>query len=159
QEYVVRVRSTADLAFYVITGCSTPSGPSDAECLLFEDAEPEVEVGRFVAPKPDAYVVVDFFASHAPVDSTFTLDVYPAACDDDTRATAPPPAGVAGACVGGRSSFDCRSAGTPVCDTSHSCVAGVDLCTADDPNEPANDGPAGATPIVIGYGDQGSVSG
>src|SRR5688500_20196700 len=29
--YIVRLTSTSDLAFYVATGCSTPSGPSRSE--------------------------------------------------------------------------------------------------------------------------------
>jgi hypothetical protein len=159
QPYMVRVRSTADLSFYVVTGCSTPSGPSDAECLLFEDAQPELEVGRFVATQPDAYIVVDFFASHDPTDSTFTLDVYPAMCADSSECGDATPACVDGACVECVTSFDCHSADAPVCDDSHACVAGVDACTGDDPNEPANDGPGGATPIDVGYTGTASITG
>ena len=158
--YIVRVRSTADLSFYVITGCTTPTGPSSGDCLLFADAQPQVEVGRFVATQPDAYIVVDFFASHDPTDSTFTLDVYPAMCSDNADCSGTTPACVDGACVACVTSFDCHSPDAPLCDgTSHSCVAGSDSCTSDDPGEPANDGPGGATPIVLGYGDAGSVTG
>jgi hypothetical protein len=159
QPYIVRVRSAADLSFYVITGCSTPTGPSDGDCLLFEDAQPEVEVGRFTAPQSDVYVVVDFFAPHDPTDSTFTLDVYPATCSDNADCSGATPACVDGACVECVTSFDCLSAAAPVCDDSHNCVVGIDGCTADDPHEPANDGPAGATPIDVGYGGTGSLVG
>src|SRR5439155_13683492 len=38
--YIVHLAGAADLSFYVVTGCSTPSGPDASECLLFEDATP-----------------------------------------------------------------------------------------------------------------------
>src|SRR5437762_3592232 len=30
--YIVRLQSSADLAFYVVTGCATPTGPSAGQC-------------------------------------------------------------------------------------------------------------------------------
>src|SRR5436190_7480427 len=48
-EYGISLDSPADLAFYVVTGCSTESGPSIDECALFVDAgvEGDHEFGRF----------------------------------------------------------------------------------------------------------------
>ena len=75
--YVVRVTSTDDLAFYVVTGCSTATGPAPDQCLLFEDGSSGgSEVGTFIATASTAYVIVDFYASHPPSSLDFTLDVY-----------------------------------------------------------------------------------
>lgn len=157
--YVVRVTSASDLAFYVVTGCSTPTGPAADQCLLFEDATSgDREVGRFVAADVTAYVVVDFYASSAPANLAFTLDVYAEQCAGEMSAHPAcgggTPACFEGQCVGCVTSFDCPSADAPVCGGHQSCVAGVDTCTSDGLDEPSNDGPAGATPIVLdGLGD------
>src|SRR5579862_6047936 len=37
-DYVVNLNGASDLSFYVVTGCSTATGPSSQECLLYEDA-------------------------------------------------------------------------------------------------------------------------
>ena len=90
--YLVQLRSSADLAFYVVTGCSTMTGPSDAECSLFVDGSAGTEeVGRFVASASTAYVVVDYYASATPSNQRFTLDVYAEACQDDAACTSGPP--------------------------------------------------------------------
>jgi hypothetical protein len=148
--YVVRLQSSADLAFYVVTGCSTPAGPAADQCLVFEDASiGRQEVARFVAPGPSVFVVVDYYVSHAPPDDEFVLDVYPEACTTNAQCAASTPVCVNGACAACASSFDCTAATAPVCDTAqNTCVAGVDQCLADDPAEPDDDGPAGATVLV-----------
>ena len=145
--YVVHVKSDADLAFYVVTGCSTPTGPSSAQCLLFEDASTGTdEVGRFIAPAASVYVVVDYYASHPPSDESFELDVYPETCSTDAQCSSGTPVCSDGECVACASSFDCKSAAQPRCDVSqHACTTGIDQCTSDDPSEPNDDGPAGAT--------------
>src|SRR5260221_4005952 len=106
--YDVRLQSAADLAFYVVTGCATPSGPSAEQCLVFEDATTAGdEVGRFVAPSPLAYIVVDYYASHAPAEgSNFALDVYPESCTSNAQCTAGAPVCANGACVQCATSFD-----------------------------------------------------
>jgi hypothetical protein len=46
-------------------------------------------------------------------------------------------------------SFDCLTAGSPVCgQTTRVCEAGSDLCTGDDGNENGDDGPIGATDVT-----------
>ncbi len=100
------------------------------------------------------YVVVDSYATTPPADPSFTLDVYPEQCASDAVCPANLPACINGHCVECVTSFDCTSPTRPVCDASHACVAGVDSCLADDPAEPADDGPAGATvlaPDASGY--------
>jgi hypothetical protein len=147
--YVVRLQSAADLAFYVVTGCATPSGPSPEQCLVFEDATTVGdEVGRFVATSPLTYVVVDYYASHAPPEGgSFVLDVYPESCTSNSQCSGEVCSD--GTCVECVTSFDCTAAATPVCDTAaNHCVGGVDQCLADDPAEPNDDGPAGATVLV-----------
>lgn len=146
--YVVRVVSASDLAFYVVTGCSTPSGPAADQCLLFQDGSTGArEVGRFVAESSTAYVVVDFFASSPPPSLEFTLDVYAEQCDGTGAAeacSAPTPACFEGRCVACVTSFDCVDPARPVCGADHMCRAGVDQCASDGEAEPGDDGPAGA---------------
>ncbi len=158
--YVVKLDSPSDLAFYVSTGCSAPSGPAEAECALFVDASSgSREVGRFVAEGPVAYVVVDYYASHAPQSNAFMLDVYAEACTSAAQCNGATPVCSAGRCVECTSSFDCGSAVAPRCDAvSNTCIAGMDLCTTDDLNEPANDGPAGAVPLVLDAGGNATVT-
>ncbi|MEO8554326.1 MAG: hypothetical protein ABI678_30330 [Kofleriaceae bacterium] len=148
--YVVHVSSSADLAFYIATGCSTESGPSSAQCLLFEDASTGAdEVGRFRAPASSVYVIVDYYASHPPSDERFSVDVYAEACTTSSQCTGGTPVCADGECVECASSFDCMTGANPRCDTSHhTCEPGVDLCTSDDAVEDADDGPAGATLLV-----------
>lgn len=150
--YVVQLRSPADLAFYVVNGCSTMSGPSPTECQLFVDASAGTEeVGRFVATDSTAFVVVDHYASATPGSQRFTLDVYAEACQTDAAC-----AGVAGApvcyhgrCVECADSFDCTTMATPRCEAAtNMCATGVDMCTADDASEPGDDGPVGAVALV-----------
>jgi hypothetical protein len=149
--YVVQLASAADLGFYVVTGCSTPTGPSQSECMLFVDASAGTEeVGRFVAKGPSAYVVVDYYASHTPANQTFTLDVYAETCSTGAQCSPSAPVCRRGKCVECASSFDCKSAQLPRCDTTAAaCVGGVAGCTTDDAVEPADDGPAGARALVL----------
>jgi hypothetical protein len=157
--YIVKLTSAADLAFYVASGCSSASGPAASECKLFVDASAGTrEVGRFVADAATTYIVVDYYASATPSSQSFTLDVYPESCTARSEcSTTAQPACVAGQCVECETSFDCTSAAKPRCDaTTNTCVAGIDSCTNDDANEPANDGPAGAVSIV---GNAASLSG
>lgn len=163
QAYVVKLDAPADLGFYVITGCSTPTGADDAECLLFEDnTSGPVEVGAFTATSDHAWVVVDFYQSSPPPDGSFALDVYPRECsDDDTSAcTGATPVCVDGRCAACSSSFDCADAAAPVCDeASHTCGAAAEACSSDDANDPANNGPAGASVISLDVNGQGSFGG
>lgn len=150
--YNVRLLSAADLAFYVVGGCSTMTGPAASECMLFVDASAGAEeVGRFVATAPTAFVVVDYYASATPASQAFTLDVYPEECTGD--ATCAPTPGVPvcyhGRCVACVDSFDCTSAAMPRCDrATNTCTTGVDNCITDDATEPMDDGPAGAVVLV-----------
>jgi hypothetical protein len=149
--YVVHLQSDADLAFYVVTGCSTPSGPAKDQCLLFEDASTGTdEVGRFVAPAASVYVVVDYYASHAPPEGgNFTLDVYPETCTTNAQCAGGSPVCANGTCVECATSFDCTNPAAPRCETAHdTCQPGIDQCLVDDPAEPDDDGPAGATVLV-----------
>lgn len=156
--YIVRLTSSSDLAFYVATGCETPTGPSAAQCLLFEDStRNDQELGRFVAKTNRAYVVVDYWESQAPASTDFTLEVYEEACTSGTQCGGSSPACFEGQCVQCVTSFDCGSSTAPVCGGNQICVAGTDSCTIDDAVEPDDDGPAGATPIVLdgsGHGAQ-----
>src|SRR5687767_10806712 len=114
--YIVRLTSTSDLAFYVATGCSTPSGPSPSECALFVDASAGTqEVGRFVAQAPNAYVVVDYYASATPASQGFTLDVYAEACTTSAQCTQGLPVCSNGQCVQCATSFDCTDPQAPRC--------------------------------------------
>lgn len=159
--YVVQLESAADLAFYVTTGCSTPSGPAQDECALFVDATPgDEEVGRFVATTTSVYVVVDYYASHTPANQTFTLDVYAEACTASAQCSASAPVCNKGKCVECATSFDCKSAQLPRCDTQNeTCVGGIDSCTSDDAIEPADDGPAGARAIAVDASGAATVTG
>jgi hypothetical protein len=159
--YVVHVASDADLAFYVVTGCSTPTGPSSAQCLLFEDASTGTdEVGHFLAPASSVYVVVDYYASSPPSDLSFTLDVYPEACTVSSQCSGATPVCSDGECVQCGSSFDCTMPSASTCDaTLHTCIAGVDQCSTDDLAEPNDDGPAGATVLVPDGDGVAQVSG
>jgi hypothetical protein len=159
--YIVTLESAEDLAFYVASGCSTPSGPAQNECSLFVDASAgSEEVGRFVAKASSAYVVVDYYASHTPSNQTFTLDVYAEACSTSSQCTASAPVCSNGKCVECASSFDCKTAQLPRCDVANAvCVSGVDSCTSDDAVEPADDGPAGARALVPNASGFASVTG
>jgi hypothetical protein len=159
--YVVKLTSASDLSFYVVTGCSTATGPGPDQCQLFEDAAGggDPEVGRFVAGGSTAYVVIDYYASSSPPSSAFALDVYAEQCQDGTQCSSQTPACFEGHCVGCVTSFDCTAAAAPVCDASQACVAGTDSCTTDGSDEPGNDGPAGATMIVLDGSGHGVVSG
>jgi hypothetical protein len=160
--YRVRLRSTSDLAFYVATGCSTATGPAANECPLFVDAlgAGGDEVGRFVATAARAYVVVDYYASALPPNQTFTLDVYREVCTSDAECSGATPVCSDGRCVACADSFDCEDASLPRCDTAtNTCAAGVDTCTSEDANEPADDGPSGAYAFVTdGAGDASTTS-
>lgn len=147
--YIVQLRSPADLAFYVTTGCSTMTGPARDECALFVDATAGVEeVGRFVATTTTAFVVIDYYRSATPANQTYTLDVYTEACQEDTACT--DTVCHHGRCVECSDSFDCPSTALPHCEgLTNTCAAGADACTSDDAGEPMNDGPAGAIVLVL----------
>jgi hypothetical protein len=159
--YIVRLTSADDLAFYVASGCSTPSGPAADECSLFVDASSSTrEVGRFIATAASEFVVVDYYASSPPSDASFTLDVYAETCTTDAQCSGPTPACVAGQCVECDSSFDCTNVAKPACNRdTNLCVAGNDLCAPDGTSEPANDGPAGAPALVLDGSGLAVVSG
>lgn len=151
--YVVKLTSASDLAFYVVTGCNTATGPGADQCQLFEDSvgAGDAEVGRFIAGGATAYVVVDYYASASPPSSAFTLDIYAEQCQDDDsgQCSGSTPACFEGRCVGCVDSFDCTTAAAPVCSSNQACTTGADMCTSDGVDEPANDGPAGATMIAL----------
>lgn len=149
--YVVRLISADDLAFYVASGCSTATGPAADQCALFQDGETGGrEVGRFVADAATAYVVVDFWASQPPSSLDFTLDVYPEQCQATASScSGATPACFEGQCVECLTSFDCMAPSSPVCGGNQACGSGVDSCAADTSTEPADDGPAGATLLVL----------
>lgn len=161
--YVVKLTSASDLAFYVVTGCSSMTGPAADQCQVFQDAGAggDPEVGMFVARATTAYVVVDYYASHAPSSSSFTLDVYPQQCLDDGagQCGGTTPACFEGRCVGCVTSFDCTSPGTPVCGNAQMCIAGTDSCTSDGSGEPGNDGPAGASMITLDGTGHAAIAG
>lgn len=157
--YVVRLTAASDLAFYVATGCETPTGPSAAQCLLFRDAtRSERELGSFVATENTAYVVVDYWESQAPASTDFTLEVYEEACTSGAQCGGSAPACFEGQCVQCVTSFECTSATSPVCGANQVCAPGADTCTSDNATEPADDGPAGATPIVLDGAGASSIA-
>jgi hypothetical protein len=157
--YIVQLASPADLAFYVVTGCSTANGPASSECQLFVDASAGTEeVGRFVAEGTTAYVVVDYYASSTPGNGSFTLDVYPEACQSNAQCSGGMPVCFRGRCVECEDSFDCDSVATPVCSSTNTCTAGIDQCQSDDASEPDDDGPAGATALVLDGSGAASVA-
>ncbi len=162
-DYVVRLVASADLSFYVITGCSSPTGPASRECMLYEDATTTgAEVGHFVAPDGPVWLVLDYYASQPPSDGSWTLDVYPSQCTSDAQCGGTTPSCLDGRCVGCSSSFDCTDPNKPVCNTgSHVCGAGPDSCTGDDapPIENRDDGPAGARVLVPDGQGQASLNG
>jgi hypothetical protein len=152
-EYRVRLEADEDLAFYVVTGCSSADGPTDSDCLLFVDASSDrVETGRFVAPAATAFIVVDFFSSRTLDRTSFSVDLYQSGCDSDDDCDGTTPTCVDHRCVGCTTSFDCKDPQAPVCDTaSHTCRAGSGGCAGDDDaRENRDDGPAGATPLPLG---------
>lgn len=159
--YVVKLTSASDLAFYVATGCNSSTGPAPDQCQLFQDAAAagDPEVGRFIAGGSTAYVIVDYFASSSPASGAFTLDVYPEQCQADDQCGGQTPACFEGRCVGCVDSFDCTSPAASVCGTNQMCAAGLDQCTSDGVDEPANDGPAGATMIVLDATGRSSIAG
>lgn len=160
--YIVRLRSPADLGFYVATGCSSIVGPTAAECSLFVDAlgAGGDEVGRFVATASREYIVVDYYASATPSNQTFMLDVYAEDCTASTGCDGATPVCYQGRCVECADSFDCGDASLPRCDSAaNACAAGVDTCTTSDASEPGDDGPAGAYQFVPdGAGDASTTS-
>jgi hypothetical protein len=159
--YDVVLDAPADLAFYVVSGCDGPTGPTADECLLFEDAsQGRIEQGRFLATAPTEYIVVDYYSPHAPSSESFTLDVYAEQCASDAACTnASTPACYRGLCVQCVTSFDCPTAAAPVCSDGQLCGAGASMCDADDASEPADDGPAGATLLADGGSAAGLICG
>ena len=160
--YVVQLAAQSDLSFYVVDGCSTATGPSSAQCLLFEDAAKAGvdEVGTFVATAPTQYVVVDYYASSPPADVAFTLDAYAQTCATGAGCTVDAPVCSDGRCVECATSFDCTSAQRSTCNSAtHTCESGQNACTSDDASSPADNGPAGAPVVVLDSSGRGSVNG
>ena len=160
--YVVRLVATSDLSFYVATGCSTATGPSAEQCVLFEDAQKAGvdEVGQFVATQQTEFVVVDYFASSPPASTAFTLDVYAQTCAGPADCTSDSPVCFDGHCVECNTSFDCISGQKATCNTAtHACQQGVSSCTGDDANAPNDNGPAGAPVIALDGSGRGTVNG
>jgi hypothetical protein len=160
--YSVRLVAESDLSFYVVTGCSTATGPSSAQCVLFEDAQKAGidETGQFVATQATEYIVVDYFASSPPANTAFTLDVNAETCSDGAGCPIDSPVCFDGHCVECESSFDCPNAEKSTCNTAmHACEPGVSSCTSDDANAPNDDGPAGAPVISLDGTGRGSVNG
>jgi len=153
-EYVVRLDGVDDLAFYVVTGCTSESGPTADECLLFVDATVETaEVGRFTAPAGGApvYVVVDYWAAGTPSAAEFTLEVYASQCESQGACGDDTPICQDYRCVGCGSDFDCTDPALPLCDEpTYACVPGYTSCVGDDVGETGDDGPAGAQILAPG---------
>ncbi|MCE9571709.1 MAG: pre-peptidase C-terminal domain-containing protein [Deltaproteobacteria bacterium] len=162
-EYVVRVESTADVSFYVMTGCSGDGGPTVSECALYVDATTTgIETDRFVATDTTAWIAVDYYASQPPSNGSFTLDVYRAQCTADPDCGGTTPACFDGRCVQCETSFDCTSGTAPLCDgATHTCKPGTGTCTNDDgpPIENADDGPAGARAMTPNAQGDASATG
>ncbi len=158
--YVVRLTAVSDLSFYVVTGCSTATGPSAEQCVLFEDAQKAGvdEVGQFVATQPTEFIVVDYFASSPPANEAFTLDVYAQTCADGAGCPLDSPVCFDGHCVDCNTSFDCPNAEKSTCNTAtHACQPGLSSCTTDDANAPNDDGPAGAPVITLDGSGRGVI--
>jgi len=146
-DYVVRLAGSDDLAFYVVTGCMTETGPAAAECLLFVDATTSTaEVGRFAAPDDGrVFVVVDYWTSGYPDPSDFRIEVYPLGCEQSATCGGTTPVCQDYRCVGCANDFDCTDPSAPLCDApSYTCLPGLSGCTGDDAGENGDDGPAGA---------------
>jgi hypothetical protein len=160
-EYGVSLDADADLGFYVITGCSTETGPSDAECALYVDASiGGGEHGRFAATGPTAWLVVDYYNASPPSDGVFTVDVYAIECDTSDTCDSATPACLDGRCVGCVSSFDCTTPEEPACDTLlHACGGGDATCAGDDAAEPFDDGPHGGRAIAVDAGGNATLTG
>jgi hypothetical protein len=152
-EYVVRLDSAADLSFYLMTGCTGAGGPSPDQCPLFVDATTSgTETHGFVATATTTWIAIDYYASQAPSNSTWTLDVYRAQCAVNPDCGGATPACLDGRCVQCETSFDCTGSTAPLCDSAtHTCKPGTGACANEDgpPIEQGDDGPAGARPLVL----------
>lgn len=124
--------ATADFDFRLRdeTGALVRSG-------LSEEATSEVALA--VLPTAGTYYLeVNRYAPAATAESTpYTLTLSLPECE---------------------SSFDCTTAGRPLCDAGGACVAGVQACTNDDAAEP-DDGPAAARTLNGAVGVATSLSG
>jgi len=153
--YVIQLDAASDLAFYVATDC-TDAELTAGQCLLFADEQlgATPEVADFTAPASGSVlVIVDHFAGQtALTDGAYTLSVFEPDCqvDADCSGTPATPFCSNFECVACANSFQCDTAGAPVCDgTTNTCVAGSDTCTPDDAVESGDDGPAGATSLAV----------
>ena len=152
--YVVRLQADSDLAFYVATDC-TDAELVAGQCLLFADEQlgQTDEVADFTAPASGSVlVIVDHFATEAPLtDGSYTLSVLEPECTENVDCDGTPDTPFCSdfECVACANSFQCDTAGAPVCDgTTNTCVAGSDTCTPDDATESGDDGPAGAAVLA-----------
>lgn len=149
QTYGVVLAGPADLAMYVVNGCSGTAVTAE-ECIVFTDntLAAEAEILDFVAPASGtAYLVVDHFAlEEALADGTYSVSVAEAECVSDAECSGDTPTCSNFTCVECVTSFDCGTVEAGVCDSAtNTCVAGFDTCTGDDASESADDGPLGAT--------------
>lgn len=153
-EYVVRLFSDSDLAYYVATSCSLAAGgPTPGQCLLFVDGTSDSpERGLFVAPTSGTvFVVVDHFLSGDPPEMEFSLEVYEAECEapGDGACSGVTPFCVDRKCVECDTNFACSNSAAPVCDERDNvCGPSFDDCVGDDASETGDDGPAGAVDIT-----------
>ena len=153
-EYMVRLFSGSDLAFYVATSCSTAGGgPAPGQCLLYVDGSTRSpERGLFTAPESGlAFVVIDFFLSGDPADMEYSLEVWESECEDNSACSEGSSFCVDSRCVQCGNSFHCNTATAPVCDARDNvCGSAFSSCIADDASESGDDGPAGAVDITPG---------
>lgn len=145
--YVASLTASTDLSLYLVTECDA-AGPTAGNCLGFRDATPEGEELTFVAPAGGAAeLVIDSFA--AAESGAYTLEVAAIECDDDPDCSGATPYCQSFQCVACRTSFDCPTAGAPVCDAAtDACVAVAGTCTGDATGEPDN-GPAAAQALAF----------
>ncbi|MBL4632632.1 MAG: hypothetical protein JKY56_02095 [Kofleriaceae bacterium] len=152
QRYAVIAAGPVDLGLYIVDSCSG-AAVAAGECLAFADETlgNEPETLDFIAPASGtAYVVVDHFASDAPIlDGTYSFSVLEAECVDNSGCSGATPTCSNFTCVECVTSFECGSASAGVCDTTtNTCIASFDDCTNDDSSEPADDSPLGATVLA-----------
>lgn len=145
--YLATLTATTDLSMYLATACDA-TGPTAGSCLAFRDATAEGEEVTFTAPA-DGTVQLVIDSWKVEESGEYTLDVEMIACSDDPECSGATPYCVGFECVACRTSFDCTTAGAPVCDgATNTCVAGDGTCTGDTTGEPDN-GPT--TARMIGF--------
>ncbi len=162
--YRVTITATHDISFYLARECSGDNGPGVGECLLFVDeADYDAsETGVFVGPDSgELFLVVDSFYVQPPMDGTYTVDIIEYQCEESRDCTDSRfPHCLDRQCVECINSFDCSDANAPACDgLLRRCVSGFGQCVSDDGHENNDDGPAGATEMVLMPGSPALESG